>query len=316
MPINEEITPEGIADLNVHIRDTFAENILHAGVVKMGWGQIYEGKPYPHKSGANVSVPIVGALAVDTAELPDTGDPDPLASVEDESLIPCRRYGDFVLVTEGAVEEKDMFTLEGLSVALAEQAIKKGDLIAGTAAVAGSSVFFKNGRVNAAALEAGDVIDSSDFVRMFAALDDGESDTYMDGLYRAFLNTKAIASMYEDGTAAKGFLARVENTTRGEAVNIQADIGVFHGFRIFKVGQANTTLLGANGGDLIKSVFCGRKFMGYSEAYAPRFSGLQNGGGMLDTVFKMYWKARYGWGRMIEAQGIRLEHRSTFSTNP
>jgi N4-gp56 family major capsid protein len=316
MAVFDPQTPQGTADLTTHIHDTFTTDVLQANTTIRSWGFAYEGKPREHTSGDNVSIPVGTALAVTTATLDEKSDPAPLVAGDAPVLIPCNPYGDYLLVTEKAVEDKDMDTLLGLSRDLAEHAVKKQDLIAGTACIGGTEQFIKNSRVDVNALLAGDVIDATDFTRARTILVRNKVPRYADGFFRAFISANQIGDLFSDATNVTGLIEQIKYAN--PQALITAEIGTWHGFRIYETGQVSTTELGAAtaSADLENAMFMGRDYIGYTERRPISFGGFKPAGDIMEQVYKAIWKARYGYGRVKEENGLRMLFRSALAENP
>jgi len=308
--------PQGIATLTAHIHNTFILEALQANMAHANWAFLHEGLPRAHQTGANVSVPIEGALPVTDAVLAPDADGTPLASSDSAALIPCPGYGHYLLLTDDCIVQKDMNTMDAKARALAIHAQRKQDLIAGTAAVAGSNVVFKNGRADEDALVVGDVIDASDFVAARAFLDGGEAPTFQDGLYRAILSPYQIADLFNDGAVAKGFLQQTAAVDPGAFIT--ALVGSWHGFNIYRASQLTTVTLGADEGaaDLIRAVFCGAEYLDFAQREPIKFFGPELAGDVMKQQWVLGYKGRFGYGRVKEANGMRREYRSAFSPNP
>lgn len=318
------VDPQVLADFANTVRPTLALASLEANMRRRVWENAVSVRR-ERLTGSSVNVPKLGALTPRSAAMDADADPAPLVLDADTlANLPILDLGDHMQVADEVIMHRDVDTVRDIGISLAQHEAESLDLIAGNAALAGSNVIFGGNKADAASLLAGDTFDASDVIRAKSRLTgyDGSASAqrFPEG-YRAFVHSLHVQDAFASG-GIQGFVDKAKYATPESF--LAGEIGRWHGFTFFEAESANYEALAAgdDGGgnpdaDLISALFCGAGYLGQAFSMAP--TGPQGpfpAGDHMGRFYVLRWRAKLGYGRVREGNGIILKTRAAYAANP
>lgn len=303
------------ATLDTAVRLSIARRTIMANAQYRVWEQIAQVREAV--SGTGADFPIMDAISVDTTALSGTASPEPTQLTDSHASITTAEYGLASELGKKLLRNSEARVLDDAVGTIATHAAEKIDLVAGTAALGGSSVRYAGGQANANALTATDIINKAEIIRAKATLELARAPKFLNGTFAAVLNSVSINDLFNSGGTAGDFMD-VSKYATPETIRT-GEIGQWMGFTFFRASQANIATLAAgalNVADKISSLFCGDHFLGKAVGLDITIIPARDLGDILDRFIALGWKADLGFGRIKETNGLRVVSRSAFASNP
>lgn len=312
----EPANPTTTTELDAAILDMIAEETILANAQLLRWNyaaSVRKGGAI----GSAVRFPIMNAIAVQTTALPAASNPAPVQLTDTYATITPTEYGLPVELAKELIRQSQAQVQRDAISVITQNMAETRDALAGIAAVGGSTVRFAAGRANAAALTSADVVTRAEIVRARTALATALAPRFPDGTYYAFIHPNVNGDLLGSGANAGDFV----DVSKYAAPEFQraGEIGRWNGFTFFEASQRTYDDLSAgvaNVADRHLSVFCGAGFLGYAEGVEPAVFPAFEANDRLQRFLNFGWKGVFGYGRVKETNGYRIESRSAYATAP
>ena len=318
--MSEPNTPNTEANVDAGLQTIIAREVIYANAQYMAWHGIALEKQADGE-GTGVTFPVLSALAVAEDTLPADSNPASAAMADTTAAVTILEKGNILDLQQRLSRSSKYDAFQAAAQLLSVNMAESVDAIAGGVAIAGSNLRRIAGRAADTDLLVADVITRAELVRAAVQLKSQRAPKHDDGFYRCVLNPYMVGDLFATG-ANLGDFVDVSKYSTPESL-LTGEIGRLAGFSFIEASQKNVATNGAGEavgantvGDRVMALCCGKGYVGYAWALQPFVRIKMEASDRMERFVVMYWKGEFGYGRIREANAIRLAGRSAYAPNP